>query len=96
MVRNGKYFQKVLIVVGLLVFCGGDPCFGQTKKRLKELEKKERQREKGQREAETELGKRHKRMQSKATRKRMRRNQRKSNRLNRNKRTFFLKRWFTK
>jgi hypothetical protein len=68
---------------------------GSRAKRKAERKKWKEQRKRDHAEAKA-IKKHHKRIQTKETRATMRKNKRKANRVNQNKKEFFIKRWFSK
>ncbi|MDD5569597.1 MAG: hypothetical protein PHD97_00400 [Bacteroidales bacterium] len=66
------------------------------KKQKKNLDKRKEDRRNATVDAYTKGLKRHLKIQTKETRKKIRKDLRKANRINQNKREFFVKRWFTR
>ena len=99
MIFANKKIKKTvfLLFVFFAVFIGN--AYSQSPKKLIEKQKEKIEKKKAQRANEAmamyEKGlKRHLKVQSKDTKKRMRKSMRKADRINDNRREFFLKRWF--
>ncbi|HQQ93339.1 MAG TPA: hypothetical protein PLQ93_02195 [Bacteroidia bacterium] len=101
--------QKILLLIATFCMSGSVMAFAQEKgtgprektmreelksnRRLRQERREKRKLERAERKA---IKKHHKRIQTKAVRKRMSASRKKSNRINANKREFFLKRWYNR
>ena len=72
------------------------PSIASERKKRKAARKEAREQRRKERAERKAIKAYHKRLQTKTVRKRMKRNRSKSQRINDNKREFFLKRWFAK
>lgn len=94
-----KSFISILIV--LLPFISSAQEIGSQQalpktKTERRMEKKKWQKERKLKFAEEKKLKNHRKIQTKAVQKRMKKNKKKSERINENKREFFLQRWFSR